>query len=53
MDTFRYLEQKGFRVTYLPVNKKGLINVESLKNSIDHDTLAVSIMFINNEIGTI
>ncbi len=47
------LEKEGFTVTYLPVNKDGFISVEDFKNAITEKTGLVSIMFANNEIGTI
>lgn len=43
----------GFEVTYLPVNKCGVVNVQTLKNAIKKDTILVSVMAVNNEIGTI
>lgn len=52
-NTFNYLEKEGMDVTYLPVNKGGLINPEDLKKSIKKNTRLVSIMFANNETGVI
>lgn len=53
IDACRHLEQEGFTVTYLPVDNKGLINLEQLKEAITDKTLLVSVMAINNEIGVI
>ena len=47
------LEKEGFKVTYLPVNSEGLITVDQLKNAITDETGLVTIMYVNNEIGTI
>lgn len=53
LHTCQMLEKQGFEVTYLKVNKDGFINIEDLRNSIRNDTILISIMFANNEIGTI
>lgn len=48
-----YLEKEGFEVTYLPVDRKGRIRLEELEQAITDKTILISIMFANNEIGTI
>ena len=53
LHTCQILENQGFDVTYLNVNKDGFINIEELRNSIRNDTILITIMFANNEIGTI
>src|SRR5918912_3413383 len=53
LDTCKNLEKHGFRVTYLPVQKDGLIDLEDLKRAIDDKTILVSIMAANNEIGVL
>ena len=53
LDTCRELEREGFEVTYLPVQENGLIDLEVFKAAIRPDTIAVSVMFVNNEIGVI
>lgn len=53
LDTCRHLEKRGFKVTYLPVQSNGLIDLEVLKNALTEQTSIVSIMAVNNEIGVI
>jgi len=53
LHTCQYLEKQGFEVTYLDVDEEGFIRIEDLKNAITDKTILVSIMFANNEIGTI
>jgi cysteine desulfurase len=53
LNVFKFLETKSFNVTYLDVDKYGMVGVEQLKKSINKGTLLVSIMHANNEVGTI
>ena len=50
---FEYLEEQGFRVTYLPVNEYGLVDLDALRDAVCDETILVSVMHVNNEIGTI
>jgi len=53
LDSCRYLQQRGFDVTYLPVQRNGLISMDELRTAIRPDTALVSIMAVNNEIGVV
>lgn len=53
LHTCEYLEKRGFEITYLNVDRDGLIDLEELKAAIRPDTILISVMFANNEIGTI
>lgn len=53
LHTAEWLRKNGFAVTFLPVDDKGFVSVEAFKNAIQEDTILASIMFANNEIGTI
>lgn len=53
LESAKYLEELGFEVTYLNVDKDGLISLEELENAIRPDTIMVSVMAANNEIGTV
>ncbi|TJZ51469.1 cysteine desulfurase [Sphingobacterium olei] len=53
LDSCSFMEKNGYTVTYLPVSKDGVINLDLLKNSLRSDTLLVCIMLVNNETGVI
>lgn len=53
LSTCKYLETQGFKVTFLPVDKYGVVDLEALKDAITSKTVLVSIMHSNNEVGTI
>jgi cysteine desulfurase len=52
-EVFRQLEREGFRVTYLTVDKTGVISLDELKHALSDDTILVSVMHVNNETGAI
>ena len=53
LNVFKRLEKEGYQVTYLPVDKKGFVRVEDLKEAMTDKTILVSIMHLNNEVGSI
>ncbi len=53
LDTCKHLEKEGVRVTYLPVKKDGLIDLDQLRDAITDKTILISIMYANNEIGIV
>ncbi len=53
LHTCEYLEKKGFEITYINVDEKGILKLDELKQAIRPDTILISVMFANNEIGTI
>ncbi len=53
IEVCRWLENQGFRLTVLPVDSNGLVNPDDLEKAIDSDTLLVTVMHANNEVGTI
>ncbi|EGO62003.1 cysteine desulfurase NifS [Acetonema longum] len=53
LHTCEYLEKNGFQVTYLPVDEYGMISLEALERSITDQTILISIMYANNEVGTV
>ncbi len=53
LHTCEFLEKQGFKVTYVPVDEFGMVNPKDIENAITDETILVSVMFANNEIGTI
>lgn len=53
LEPMKFLEEMGFRVTYLPVDEQGVVDLEALREAVCEETILVSVMSVNNEIGTI
>ena len=52
-NTMKYLEEQGFRVTYLPVDEYGVVSLVALKEALCPETILVSVMYVNNEVGAV
>lgn len=52
-NTMKHLESQGFRVTFLPVNAEGIVSLEALREALCEETILVSVMHVNNEIGSV
>jgi cysteine desulfurase len=53
LEPCKRLEREGYKISYIPVNKHGLVNIDDVQSEISHDTCLITIMFANNEVGTI
>ena len=53
INTMRHLEEEGYRVTFLPVDRYGRIRLDALKEALCEDTILVSVMYVNNEVGSV
>lgn len=53
LNTMKYLEKQGYQVVYLPVDRCGIVDMEALKEEMTEDTILVSVMYVNNEVGAI
>ncbi|MCI9008828.1 MAG: cysteine desulfurase [Lachnospiraceae bacterium] len=53
LNVMKYLETCGFRVTYLPVDKNGIVSLDALRDAVSQETILLSVMYVNNEIGSV
>lgn len=53
LNTMKYLEEQGYEVTYLPVNERGQVKLDVLQDAVREDTILVSVMYVNNEVGAL
>ncbi len=53
LNVMKYLETCGFRVTYLPVDKDGIVSLDALRDAVSQETILLSVMYVNNEIGSV
>lgn len=53
LETFKRMEEEGFEAVYIDVDKKGLIDIEALKSAVNDNTILISLMHVNNEVGTV
>lgn len=53
LNTMKYLEKQGYQVVYLPVDRCGIVDMETLKEEMTEDTILVSVMYVNNEVGAV
>lgn len=53
LNTMKHLEEEGYRVTYLPVDEKGCLRLDALREALCPETILVSVMYVNNEVGTV
>lgn len=53
LNAMKHLEEQGFSVTYLPVDRDGIVSLEALKEAVREETILVSVMYVNNEIGAV